>query len=104
MYVTPATGHEGEDTLQHLALPKRQRLADPVQDDGDRGAQADGHPHAQPHRPERPPLTALGEEGGDDAHDERGLEALTEADDEGREHERSPWSQNPDQLDRISRA
>ena len=49
-------------------------------------ASADAHPH----RAQRvgPPLAA--QEGGDDAHDQRGLEALAEGDHERRQHANPP--------------
>jgi hypothetical protein len=63
-----------------------QLVVDDAQDDGDRHAQRDGQADAEPHRAQGvgPPLAL--EEGGDDAHDERGLEALAKGDHERRQH------------------
>ena len=80
-------GHERDDGLEALLLAVRQLVVD------DRAARRRRATHsatasadAQPHRAQRvaPPLPA--QEGGDDAHDQRGLEALAQGDHERRQH------------------
>jgi hypothetical protein len=76
--------------LQPLLLALGQILADDVEDHGDGGAEDDPDRHPDPHLPHRivPPL--LDQEGGDDADDQRGLDALSQSDDEGWDHVRRP--------------
>jgi hypothetical protein len=79
-------GDDADDRLQPLLLLLRQLFADQVEADADRGAEDDRDPDPDPHLPHRvlPPL--LDQEGGDDADDQRGLDALAQGDDEGRNH------------------
>ena len=79
-------GHQGDDRLEALLLALGQLVVDEAQDHGNGHAERDGQADAHPHRAQgiRAPLAL--EEGGDDAHDERGLEALAQGDHERRQH------------------
>jgi hypothetical protein len=63
-----------------------ERLVQRLQRERDARAERDREPDAVPHGSERLSLTSLDEERGDDADDQRGLEALSESDDERGKH------------------
>ena len=81
-----ADGRRADDRLQALLLPLWQLLVDDLQRDADGEADGGRGGDAEPHPAQRvgPPL--LAQEGGDDADDERRLDALAQADDERRKH------------------
>ena len=80
-------GGQRDDRLELLLLPLRQVLLGHVQRARDPATEQHRAQDTQPHPPQGVAATLLAEEGGDDADDQRGLEALPEADDEGGKHE-----------------
>jgi hypothetical protein len=54
--------------------------------DGHGDAERDGQADPQPHRAQRVATLLAAQEGGDDPHDQRGLEALAQGDHERRQH------------------
>jgi len=78
--------HEGDDGLQALLLAMRQLVVDDAQHDRHRDAQRDRQADAEPHRAQSIRALLPAQEGGDDAHDERGLKALAQRDHERRQH------------------
>ena len=78
-------GHQRQRSLEQLALPKGKRFVEHRQ--GDRHCRADRHGQtdADPDGTQRVFLVALDDEGGNDADDQRRLEALAQADDKRRQ-------------------
>ena len=79
-------GDQTDDRLQPLLLFLREFFAEDVEADADRGAEDDRDRDPDPHLAERVPAPLLDQEGGDDADDERGLDALSQGDYEGGDH------------------
>jgi hypothetical protein len=77
-------GDRADHGLERLLLRLRQRGLEQPEGDADGDADPDREPHAEPHRAETAAVAA--EERGDDADDQRGLEAFAQADHQGGEH------------------
>ena len=77
---------ERDERLELLLADLGQVLVEDLQRDPEADAEEHGHADAGPHRAQRVPAAGGGEEGGDDDDDQRRLEALAEADHEGRQH------------------
>ena len=78
--------HERDDGLEALLLAVRKLVVDDPQYDGHGDAQRDGQADPQPHGAQRIATLLAAQEGGDDPHDQRGLEALAQGDHERRQH------------------
>jgi len=78
-----------DDALQTLLLTLRQVLRDHPKQDAHSRAQQHTRAHADEHPTQYVAAALLDQERGDDADDERRLEAFPQADHEGREHDRS---------------
>ncbi len=83
-------GDERQDPLHDLPLLERQRKADEVEPDGDGDTYCRREQNPQPYETQGSTLASLTQKRRDDAHDERGFEALAEADDERRKQGGSP--------------
>ncbi len=84
--VTRDDGDHGDDRLQPLLLATGKLLANQVQRDAGCGAYACCGEHAGPHPAQGVAPLLAGEKRSDDADDQRGFKAFTEADHEGGEH------------------
>ena len=82
---------EADDRLQHLLLALGQLLVEDLQGDADAGAEQDRDDHAGPHVAQRAGLALLAQERRDDADDQRGLEALAQADHVRGDHGAAPY-------------
>jgi hypothetical protein len=78
-----------DDALQTLLLTLRQVLRDHPKQDADSRAQQHTRAHADEHPTQYVAAALFDQERGEDADDERRLEAFPQADHEGREHDRS---------------
>ena len=76
---------ERHDRLQALLLAVGELVVDDPQHDRHGKAQHHGQADAEPHRAQRVRASLAAQEGGDDADDERGLEALAQRDHERRQ-------------------
>ena len=82
-----ADGHQGQDAADDLLGLECQGLGAPGQDGAQSQGQKGGEPHTEPQLGEDIAALGLDEVGGDDADDERGLETLSQCDEEiGQEH------------------
>ena len=81
-----ADGDEADHRLEPLLLLLRELPGQGVEPDADRQAQHDGGADTDPHVAQRIGPTLLSQEGRHDADDQRGLEALSQTDDEGGKH------------------
>ena len=86
--------HEPDDRLQALLLLLRQLLAQHVEPDAHRRADADRETDPDPHPAQHVATPLLAQERGHDAHDQGGLEALSEPDHEGGQHQRATVGSN----------
>ena len=88
-------GHQADrdqpdDGLQGLLPALRQAALEQVEDEAEPQAQRHGRGHAEPDLADGVPAALADQEGGHDADDQRGLEALAQADDEGGQHGGGP--------------
>jgi hypothetical protein len=77
---------QADDRLQALLLLLGQLLPDDFEGYGDADAEPDRDRNPHPHLPHRIAAALLDQEGGDDADDQRGLDALSQGDYESRDH------------------
>jgi hypothetical protein len=91
-----------DDALQTLLLTLRQVLRDHPKQDADSRAQQHTRAHADEHPTEYVAAALFDQERGDDADDERRLEAFPQADHKGREHDRPVLLGKPYLRDRSS--
>jgi hypothetical protein len=80
--------HQRDHRLELLLLALREVLLGHVQGPGGASTEEQRDQHPEPHPPQRVAPALLRQERGDDPDDQRGFEALPQADDEGRKHER----------------
>src|SRR4051812_23341005 len=78
---------ERDDGLEAFLLALWQLLVDDVERDADADADCNSDPDPKPGPLERVAPTFLAKEGRDDPHDERGLDALAQADNERWQHD-----------------
>ena len=79
-------GDDADDGFEAFLLALRQVARQHLESNGNSDADGDGDADPDPHPAQSVGAALASEEGRDDAHDERRLEPLAEADDEGREH------------------
>ena len=79
-----------DDRLEAFLLALRQRLVEDLQADRDADAQRDREQDTGPHGAKRVRASLLAQERGDDAYDQRRLDAFAQPDHERRQHDSIP--------------